>query len=330
MFVFKAKKIIVAIIVVAVLSIVGFAFSNRNEVNIKKGKIDLARMNLPVSALSGEHCTNAKARPMAVMISSDPETRPLSGIAEADMVFEMPVTDGGVTRMMAVFQCHEPKEIGSVRSARLDFIPLAQGLGAIYAHWGGEKEALAELSRGVINNLDGLQYDGSGAVYYRKKGVKPPHNGFTSSELLKAEMTKRGFGLTGSSVAYLHDVGQGGGSQEPSPLYAKEFEVKWKYNPTTGGYQRWRGGQLEIDANLNKAAEAQNVVIMQTTWMPINKDYIRVKTVGSGLATIYKNGQAIEGKWEKKGSKGKLFFYDLQSKEIEFRPGSIWVEIVTN
>ena len=85
---------------------------------------------------------------------------------------------------------------------------------------------------------------------------------------------------------------------------------------------------MEVDANTNQAVLAKNVIILKTTWSPINKDYIRVKTIGRGEAMIYKNGEEIKGVWEKKGEKEKLFFYDQQGKEIEFIPGSIWVEII--
>ncbi len=305
-----------------------FIFSRGNEVSIEKGKMDLARMNLPQSDLSGERCEHAKARPVAVMVAGDPETRPLSGIAEADMVWEMPVTDGGVTRMMAVFQCHEPAEIGSVRSSRIDFIPLAQGLGAVYVHWGGEKEALKQLNKGIIDNLDGLRYDGQDTVYYRKKGVKPPHNGFTSYDRLKEGLMRQGFSLPGSTVAFLHEDGKSLGQQEPPEIYAEKYAVSWKYQQQTNSYRRWRGGELEMDLNLNRVVEAKNIVLMKTTWSPINQDYIRVKTLGSGEVVIYKNGQEIRGTWEKRGAKEKLFFFDENKQEIKFTPGPIWVEII--
>lgn len=304
-----------------------FLFVGSNEVSIEKGQVDLARMSLPPSDLSGERCEHAKIRPVAVMMAGDSETRPLSGIAEADLVWEMPVTDGGVTRMMAVFQCQEPTEIGSVRSSRLDFIPLAQGLGAVYAHWGGEKEALKQLNRGIIANLDGLRYDGQDTVYYRKKGLKPPHNGFTSYNRLEEEVVKKGLNLPGSTVIYPHEEGKSLGRQSPPEIYAKEFAVSWKYQAETNNYRRWRGGELEMDLNLNRPVEAKNVVIIKTTWSPIDKDYIRVKTIGFGETVIYKNGQAINGTWEKKGAKEKLFFFDENKQEIKFVPGPIWIEI---
>src|SRR3989344_8598140 len=99
----------------------------------------------PKSLVTGLDCLDANTRPIAIMLASDPEARPLSGISQADMVFEMPVDPTGITRFMAVFQCEKPEEIGSVRSARNDFIPLVAGMKIIYVHWGGEQDALEKL-----------------------------------------------------------------------------------------------------------------------------------------------------------------------------------------
>ncbi|MBI2063748.1 MAG: DUF3048 domain-containing protein [Candidatus Yanofskybacteria bacterium] len=309
--------IIVLIIGGILLSKMGnnIEISNKNGGNTKKEK----------SMLAGIECENYDARPFAVMLSSDKEARPLSGIGEADMVFEMPVVDNGFTRMMAVYQCNRPNELGSVRSSRLDFVPLALGLNAIYAHFGGEKEVLEELNAGIIDNIDGLKYDGT--IYYRKSSIPMPHNAFTNFNLLGEISSKLDYKLSGSKVIYPHESSSNKGEVEPELVFSKEFQVNWKYNKETDSYLRSRAGKLEIDKNTGKQVEAKNIVIMKTTWSPINKDYIRVKTVGSGGLLVYKNGKVVTGTWEKSNDHAKLFFYDQNHKEIPFVPGSIWVEI---
>jgi hypothetical protein len=282
-----------------------------------------------VSSITGQGCERNTARPFAVMVSSDAEARPLSGIGEADMVFEMPVVENGFTRMMAVYQCGKPKEIGSVRSARLDFVPLALGINAIYAHFGGEHTVLEELNNGIIDNVDGLKYDGT--IYYRKKDIPRPHNAFTNMSLLTKISEERNYRLIDSFEGYSHDKkDEPLGTDQPPAIFYKPFEVVWRYNKPTNSYLRIRSGNPEIDKNTGKQVEAKNVVIMKTVWSPINKDYIRVKTVGSGTAEIYKNGQKIYGSWQKKDDKSKIYFYDQEGKEIKFVPGSIWIEIITN
>lgn len=322
----KTKIIFITVIVILVV-FVGFGLAKKNNIEVSKGDISLDGMSLPVSDLSGEKCANAKNRPVAVMVSSDEETRPLSGIEEADLVFEMPVVDNGVTRMMAVFQCYQPKEIGSVRSARSDFIPWVQGLGAVYAHWGGERDALKKLTSGIVDNIDAMKYEG--IYYYRKNTAKPPHNGFTNFDFINKANAKLGYNLEKPVSAYEHEQGRPvkeGVPVQPPSIYESKFAVQWKYQPESNDYLRWRGGREETDHNTSKQVLASNVVFLKTTWSPISRDYINVKTIGSGEAVIYKNGEAVNGTWEKKTALDRLVFRDLTGQEIKFVVGKIWVE----
>lgn len=315
---------------IAALIVVGILLSKiGNNIEISNKNEEEKTKKMGISSLAGIECENYDARPYAVMMSSDKEARPLSGVGEAEMVFEMPVVENGFTRMMAVYQCNQPKELGSIRSSRLDFVPLALGLNAIYAHFGGEKEVLEELNSGIIDNIDGLKYDGT--IYYRKRSILRPHNAFTNFDLLVQAVSDLGYKAIGANVDYLHDKeSDSKGTAEPPAIFSKEFEVNWKYDKENNSYLRSRAGKPEMDKNSGKQVQTKNVVIMKTIWSPINKDYIRVKTVGSGGLLVYKNGTVVTGTWEKKNDKDKLFFYDQNHKEIKFAPGSVWVEITTN
>ena len=326
----KTKPFLVACIVVGGLVVVGLGLSLTHSVEVnQKASADLAKMEYPVARLSGVRCANSDHRPLAVMVSSDPEARPLSGISQADMVFELPVTPSGVTRMMAVFQCVEPSEVGSVRSARLDFVPIALGLGAVYAHWGGEHTVLEELNNHIVDNIDGLRYDGT--IYYRKTGIKPPHNGFSNYKLLRQAMQANHYDwrLVDQTPAYqFNDAKVTVGTQTGPTIYADQFQVSWRYDAKSNGYIRSRNGQIELDKISSQAVNVKNVLVMHTTWSPISKDYLRVKTIGSGQLEVYSNGQIISGSWEKQTDQGKLFFYDQNHKEIKLVTGNSWIEVV--
>jgi len=329
---FSKNKIYILVGVVVLIIILGVVFyfwgGSSIEVVNDWGKDEKPKV-LDKSPLTAIACENAKTRPFAIMVSSDKEARPLSGISEADWVFEMPVVENGFTRMMAVFQCGRPTEVGSVRSSRLDFVPLALGMNAIYAHFGGEKTVLDELNNGIIDNIDGLTYDG--IYYYRKPGIARPHNAFTDFENLTKVSRELGYNMTDSKVEYLHDAEPTSqGEVSPPIIFNEPFQVSWKYDKAGNVYYRSRAGSAEVDKNTGKTVSAKNVVIMKTTWSPINADYIRVKTVGSGGLLLYKNGIVITGTWEKKDDKAKLFFYDQNHKEIGLGEGNVWVEIVTN
>ncbi|OGN00954.1 MAG: hypothetical protein A3B91_00545 [Candidatus Yanofskybacteria bacterium RIFCSPHIGHO2_02_FULL_41_29] len=290
--------------------------------------------NLPKSLITGLGCEGAENRPIAVMLASDPITRPLSGISQADIVFEMPVTPSGLTRIMAVYQCESPDEIGSVRSAREDFIPLAASLGTVFAHWGGETEALEKLDGHIIDNIDAMRYET--VYFYRKSGIPQPHNGFTDFERLEKATKDLKYDQKNTFTGYPR-------SNQDSPKnilnladtisinYEPPFNISWLYKKDENTYARIRGGSPETDKNNGVQALASVVIVMKTTSRPISKDYQSVIAIGKGNADIYQNGVRISGQWSKDPSRldSKLFFYDTNGKEIEFTPGKIWVEIVT-
>jgi len=287
----------------------------------------------PASGLTGLACEDYAKRPIAVMLASDQEARPLSGLSQADMVFEMPVAPNGITRLMTVFQCRHPDEIGSVRSARDDFIPLAAGVGAILAHWGGEHEALAKLNNHIIDNIDAMKYEGT--VFYRKKGVGPPHNGFTDWERLSKISDDLNYDRTNRFVGYSHEE-----SEKPKNIsgivgtvnvgFLPPYDVRWDYDLSTNAYKRIRGGKPEIDRVTGKQIAAGAVAVMKTQSRFLSDQYLSVVTTGEGGAVIFQNGTSIAGRWSKDPVvlDDKLYFYGLDGKEIKFAPGPIWVEIV--
>ena len=287
---------------------------------------------IEVSPITSEPCEYADQRPIAVMIAADPVARPLSGIAQADLVFEMPVTPNGVTRMMAVFQCHRPAEIGSIRSARLDFIPLAASVGAILAHWGGEKETLQELDAHIIDDIDALKYEGT--TYWRKSGVKPPHNGFTTIQKLMEKAAELDFPLTNTFSGYPH------GQQERKNLaafadsvavnYPEPYNVVWTYDEKSNRYARSRAGTPELDATTNGPVQAGVVILLETSSAFLRDQYIAVTVAGQGQAQIYQNGTVTGSVWKRDAALGnKLSFSDTNGKEIPLASGPIWIEVLT-
>jgi hypothetical protein len=290
---------------------------------------------LPVSSISGLSCEKFDQRPVSVMLASDPITRPLSGISKADMIFEMPVTPSGVTRIMAVFQCNEPTEIGSIRSARQGFIPLAAGINSIYAHWGGERDALSRLNNGIMDNVDALKYEGT--IFYRKNGVQPPHDGFAALEKIKIQAEKLGYGLDDVFTGYEHT------DKKPEVRnisniattvavdYPYPYNITWKYDENTNTYKRSRGDEVEIDKEDDSIVHASVVIVMETKAQFMYDQYVDVMVTGQGGATVYQNGIAITASWKKdKELDSKLYFYDNDGQEIEFVPGQIWIEIITS
>jgi len=87
----------------------------------------------------------SQRRPLLVMIENHADSRPQSGLAKADIVYEA-IAEGAIARFMAVFYCATAAysqegeyDIGPVRSARTYFLDWASEYSdtPLYAHVGG-------------------------------------------------------------------------------------------------------------------------------------------------------------------------------------------------
>ena len=101
-----------------------------------------------VNPLTGEGCAQdiSQKRPVAVMLNNLKKALPQLGVSQADLIYELPA-EGGITRMMAVFQSVEGVgDLGSVRSARDYYVSLARGHDAVFLHAGGSRSRMSGSS----------------------------------------------------------------------------------------------------------------------------------------------------------------------------------------
>ena len=272
------------------------------------------------SPITGGPCPGIANRAIAVMLSSDKEARPLSGIGQADIVFEIPVTPNGITRMMAVYQCNDPKEVGSIRSARGSFIPLVQGLDPIYVHWGGERDVEAQLKAHLTDDVDCLIYDGTTCT--RKKGIPAPHDGFSTMSLIRAQARALGYAASMSLPAFPHTdtapprTNLASLAPDASISWPLGMDVLFHYDPATNTYLRSRGGTPETDATTGAQVRVSVVVVMHTTATFLYDQYTLVQTVGAGPADIYQNGQQVSARWSKPSATAPLQFLNAQGKPV--------------
>src|SRR5690625_3665119 len=93
-------------------------------------------------------------RAVAVMVSNQIQARPQSGVSQADIVFEM-LTEGNVTRYMAIFRSNPPEVVGPVRSAREYFFTLADSYDALYFYSGAANFVNDMISERGIEHFQG-------------------------------------------------------------------------------------------------------------------------------------------------------------------------------
>jgi hypothetical protein len=353
----KAQKIIIAIVVIVLIGGGVYYFSKskakpaNKQINVAKPVETTGPANAgDVSSISGLACPDWNRRPMAVMQPADVAARPAAGFYDADMVFEMPVITASITRLMGVYVCGNPDDVGSMRSARHDFLALAAGLDAIFVHWGrSDIEKFKEvLNSGQFNDMNCNNDAGKSAEQYcyRKQAtgtMRGVDTGYAKFAKLIEGAKAFGYSMENKFAGYPHQqeapIDQRGENGRLRVAFAGPFEVEYNYEKENNTYKRIWGNVVDTDRNNGNNLTPKNVVVMiaQSAQLVEGEQYNNVQigdpwfdTSDSGKAYYFMNGQKIEGIWKKDKSKAesKLYFYDESSQEIKFVPGQIWVEIL--
>ena len=350
------QKIVIVLIALIIVSGSFYFFKNRNKTTNKKINLESQPTESQytianegdVNPITGQACENWNRRSIAFMQPADLAARPLAGLSQADMVIEMPAVYGSITRLMGVYGCNIPEEVGSLRSARHDFVHIAKSLDSIYVHWGrADIEEFKEvLNSGIIDDMNCNNDAGKSAGQYcfRKEGMeRGVDSGYAKFSELMVGAKAFGYSTENKFVGYPHqeeaalDQRPNGGNLRVA--YAKPFDAEYDYDKASNSYFRTWGGVADTDRNTKQRIAPKNVVVMIADAAPIKvgEQYVNVQIgdpwfdqADSGSAFFYMNGQQYKGTWKKDKSKidSKLFFYDESGQEIKFVPGQIWVDII--
>lgn len=264
-----------------------------------------------------------------VMIENSPDGRPQSGLGEAGVVFEA-ITEGGITRFLALYQEAMPGHIGPVRSVRPYYLDWLLSFDAAIAHAGGSGPALAQIRSQRIKDID---HGANPATFQRVNNRFAPHNLYTSREKLLAAHQARGY--TTSDFRGFERAKRERPAEVPtavtialnisSPLYNSVFT----YDRASNSYVRAMAGRPHIDAGTGRQINPKVVIALITdrSQSGIHSVY---RTTGSGVALIFQDGGVIQASWRKADTASELSFHDPTGKKVAINPGQIWITVLTS
>lgn len=272
-------------------------------------------------------------RPFAVMIDNHPNALPQSGLTKAEYVFEV-LVEGGLTRLMAVFKSREAKEIGPVRSARPYYLEYAREFDAVYAHVGGSDESLVLLRKNT-HKLDDADQFRHGGTYWRDRSLYAPHNVFTSSEAMRELIAEQEWEemTTVQEAAVRSEVFKDSARAEEvtvTPTRASRDSV-FRWNVETASYDRWLFGEPALGRD-DETVSPKTLVVMELDADrgrdPFGKGLLAIDTVGSGKATVFRNGKLVEGRWRKNSLDDQTQFFYENGRKIPFDFGQVWISVI--
>ena len=282
----------------------------------------------PLTGIGNEE--KVEGRAVAVMVNNHPKARPQSGLDQADIVYEL-LAEGDVTRFLAIFQSEKPTNIGPVRSARDYYIELAKGYDSLYVAHGYSPDAERILKKGYIDQINGMQYDGS--LFKRADFRKSPHNSYISfSNIIKgAEQNDYEMERAPNSLVFLSDeelealAGEQATDIDIS-YSAKTSNSRLQYDGDLMKYKRYSNGELTVDYETNNPVLIDNLLVVETRHKVIDSEgRLDIDLTTGGKGYLFQSGIVIEVEW--KNVDGKIVPY--QNDEVTgLVPGKTWINVV--
>jgi hypothetical protein len=278
----------------------------------------------PVSPFTGLP-TDLNAPVLGVKIDNAAVARPQRGLEQADLVYVEPV-EGGLSRLLAVYQSQVPPVVGPVRSTRASDVELLANFGRPALAFSGAAPSVGALVAGApVLDVSALARPGD---YRRDRSRQMPHNLFGDANLLR------------QGGAPPRDIGFRFGPTPPGGRPIQQTDVS--YPATTIGVQwapaegRWL---ISMDgAPLTSASgprpSAATVVLQRVA---VRDTGVRdaagspspfAATVGSGDAVVLRDGQAFSGSWSRPAPNAVTSYTRPDGSPLTFAPGPVWVVLV--
>ena len=278
-----------------------------------------------------------RQRPIACMIENTKACMPQQGISNAGVIYEA-VVEGGITRMMAVFDDYTGHDkIGNVRSSRPYYVYWASEYDAIYTHAGGNPAAFELIDdKNLVDNINLLKNEGKKGVNAGYRTGKSEHTLYTYSEGFEKGIEKQGYDMTLPADYQPHfKFAQNGNSLENGEdcqaiqLYYYTNKPYWIYNEDDGLYYRYEFNQKQIDGETGNQLTAKNIIIQDVEWFTYQgSQYLGyLLSYNEGTGKYITNGKMIDIKWKKDGDTDVTHYYDAASgEEIQLNIGQTWIQ----
>lgn len=292
-----------------------------------------------INPLTGVKITDesiALQRPVAVMVNNADVAQPVqTGLTKADIIYETEV-EGGVTRLLAVFQdIKSVEKVGTIRSARYDYIDIALGHNALYVHHGQDnyhaKPHLADVDRLIVSE--------SNAGVRISNGLATEHTLYGYGDKIWEKFKSMDIETTVEKAEPWQkfaeeDMKFENKADEISVPFSYSYNTVMKYDGKTEKYTRFSDETERKDYYNKESITVDNVFVLETKITPYpgcsdRKGHMKVYLT-SGEGYYFTKGTYTKIKWSKGDSENGFSFTTQDGEPLTVNPGKSWVCITRN
>jgi hypothetical protein len=276
---------------------------------------------------------------LAVKLDDTGRGRPQSGLAQADVVFEEMV-EGGLTRLLAVYQSQDPETMGPVRSARSTDLSILAELGRPLFSWSGANPTFAA----AVQAADVIDVGVRAApdAYRRADDRQAPYNLYAAPDRLRAAAAGEPAASTPPEPLFSYrpdDQPLSGPGAAPAAGFRTTgggslgTAIEWSWDADRSAWARSQDGTAHLDRDGDQVGAA-NIVVRFT---PYGDSGVRDSTgavvpearaVGEGEAWLLSGGRAQPGRWHKPAPDAVTSYTDASGDPLLLAPGTTWVEVL--
>jgi hypothetical protein len=273
------------------------------------------------------------ARPtVAIKVTNDGNAYPLSGLEEAEIVFEE-LIEGGSTRFMAVYHCTDAEKVGPVRSARAVDPAIMTPMARILGYSGQNAPVLAALE---ASNIVRVTEDTPGEAIARfpRTGYSFEHTLYASTrEVRKIGREHHNEPPPGATFEFgaLPDEGS---RRATAVVIDFSGNTSVRYDWQDGKWLRSEGGrpmitelgtQIGVD---NVLIEEHRITLSSIVDSAGNPSVEIADPIGSGRAMLLRDGRSFRGRWSRESVESAVRFTTRGGDEMVLAPGTTWVALV--
>lgn len=274
------------------------------------------------------------SRPIAVMIDNHIDAMPQAGLLEADIVYEI-IVEGGETRLMLILQDKDLDKIGPIRSARHYFLDYALENDAIYVHFGSSPQALSDIEKYSVDNINGINE--SSTSFWRVSDKYAPHNAVTNTDNIMKIAQREGYATKTDKETVLNyvvkkvNLEDGEIANTVTIPYSEVNTVKYEYDADKKEYVRYSRGEKQVDWDTKKTITTKNIIIEKADNWTLDDGSGKGRQTLDNIKTLdgyyITNGKVIPIKCEKTSRTSQTVYKDLEGNEIDVNDGKTFIQI---
>ncbi len=276
---------------------------------------------------------NLKRASVACKIDNSEAARPQLNLNRTDIVFDEMV-EGGLTRLVAIWQSDLPDAVGPVRSIRPMDPDIISPFGGIVCYSGGQAIFTQMMQNTNVFNASETTEAGKG-TFSRSKDRYAPHNVIVN--VLKLSTDHPELPAPAAQFNYSQDLANS--TAAASGAEVKDFSVyfpsalaQWAPNADKTAWLRTQDKKPHTDAADGSQIRAVNVVVMQ---VEVDRSYADRKygnvpkdiVIGTGKAYIFTAGKMVEATWTKPSRETSISLALADGTPVTLAPGNTWVEL---